>query len=127
MVCAQRIARSMFPGGSESIETTARPALSGRIDRLPSALNPSGLLKPHPRSTPFCGFRQPAFWRGGRPDGRPPNRRRFGAKWSLFDGPYEHLGAWVTIPKERRFGPFQGIKSSAVMARMAAERLSEPR
>ena len=39
----------------------------------------------------------------------------------------EALGAWVTIPKERRFGPFQGIKSSAAMARMAAERLSEPR
>ncbi len=37
------------------------------------------------------------------------------------------LGAWVTMPAERRFGPFQGIKSSAAIARMAAERLSEPR
>ena len=30
------------------------------------------------------------------------------------------LGAWVTMPAERRFGPFQGIKSSAAIARMAA-------
>ena len=30
------------------------------------------------------------------------------------------------MPAERRFGPFQGINSSAAIARMAAERLSEP-
>ena len=34
------------------------------------------------------------------------------------------LGAWVTMPAERRFAPFQGINSSAAIARMAAERLS---
>jgi CBS domain containing-hemolysin-like protein len=37
------------------------------------------------------------------------------------------LGAWVTMPAERRFGPFQGINSSAAIARMAAEQLSGPR
>ena len=36
----------------------------------------------------------------------------------------EALGAWVTMPVERRFGLFQGINSSAAIARMAAERLS---
>ncbi len=51
-----------------------------------------------------------------------------------FDAPVEQvmfldrgLGAWVTMPAERRFGPFQGINSSAAIARMAAERLSERR
>ncbi len=38
--------------------------------------------------------------------------------------PAKPLGAWVTMPAERRFGPFQGINSSAAIARMAAERLS---
>jgi integrase/recombinase XerD len=37
----------------------------------------------------------------------------------------DRLGAWVTMPAERRFAPFQGINnSSAAIARMAAERLS---
>ncbi len=39
----------------------------------------------------------------------------------------ERLGAWVTMPAERRLGPFQGLNSSAAIARMAAERLSERR
>ncbi len=44
--------------------------------------------------------------------------------WRWVATGIEVLGAWVTMPAERRFGPFQGINSSAAIARMAAERLS---
>ena len=53
-----------------------------------------------------------------------PSRTSALQEW-LF--PLAGLGAWVTMPAERRFGPFQGINSSAAIARMAAERLSERR
>jgi hypothetical protein len=50
-------------------------------------------------------------------------------RWGAIIGEIVHdfrsaLGAWVTMPAERRFAPFQGINSSAAIARMAAERLS---
>jgi hypothetical protein len=71
----------------------------------------------NPASDPAPGTYETLTSTAGSTPGRPTSAERFG--W-----PNGRLGAWGTMPAERRFAPFQGINSSAAIARMAAERLS---